>query len=688
MNSCVRIEIVNAVAVLEIVSPPVNVLTHTLRVDLSARLREVEADPRVSAIVLSGDGKYFLSGADLKEFETGLLDPTPAELANQLELSRKSIVAALTGQVLGVGLELAMACHFRTADPKAKLGMPEMTLGVVPGAGGTQRLPRLIGTVAALDLLLTGQTVDVQRALHLNLIDEIAEGDLRSAAISAAERLAGGAIRRTRDRSVSDASPELFSQAAATAKTRLRGRTTPELTIAAVQASTLPFAEGLAREAELVQKSFLQTESLALRHLFFAEREAGKFAKGGGTATARGVSRVAVVGSGTMGGGIAMCFADIGVEVTLIDVDAATLERGVARIRKNYQASAARGKLLESEVSTRLAKITPTTRYEDAGDCELLIEAVPEKMSLKQSVFRDLDRIARPGAILATNTSTLDINEIAAGTKRPADVVGLHFFSPANVMKLLEIVRTDATAPDVIATAFALARRIRKIGVLSKVCYGFIGNRMMDPYAREAERAVLEGASPGQVDAALEDFGMAMGILAVFDLAGVDVAVLTRRPSNDPTYYRCSSVLYQQGWMGQKTGKGFYTYEGRNRQPNPQAEELFRQEARRLNVEPNSPTALEIQQRCLYGMVNEGARILEEGIAQRSSDIDVVYTAGYGFPRHRGGPMFWADDVGLDQIVRGMKTLAGRFGSEYWTPAPLLADLARTGRRFSNWSGR
>jgi 3-hydroxyacyl-CoA dehydrogenase len=676
VNGGVRIEIVNAVAVLEMVSPPVNVLTHALRVELSASLREVAADSRVSAIALLGDGKYFISGADLKEFETGLLDPTPAELANQFELASKPIVAALTGQVLGVGLELAMACHFRMADPQAKFGMPEMTLGVVPGAGGTQRLPRLIGTAAALDLLLTGQTVDVQTALQLNLIDEIAGGDLRRAA-----------IRRTRDRAISDATPGVFAQAAATAQTRLRGRTTPELTIAAVQGSTLPFSEGLAREADLVRKSFRQTESLALRHLFFAEREAGKLAKGGGTAVPRDVSRVAVVGSGTMGGGIAMCFADIGTEVMLIEVDAATVESGIARIRKNYQASAARGRLSESEVSVRLAKITATTRYEDAGDCDLLIEAVPEKMSLKQSVFRDLDRIARPGAILATNTSTLDINEIAAVTRRPADVVGLHFFSPANVMKLLEIVRTDSTAPDVIATAFALARRIRKVGVLSKVCYGFIGNRMMDPYAREAERAVLDGASPGQVDAALEDFGMAMGILAVFDLAGVDVAVLTRRPSNDPTYYRCSSVLYQQGWMGQKTGKGFYAYEGRKRQPNPQAEQLFREEARRLNVEQNPPTVLEIQQRCLYGMVNEGARILEEGIAQRASDIDVVYTAGYGFPRHRGGPMFWADNVGLDQIVRGMNTLAGRFGSEYWTPAPLLADLARTGRRFSNWSG-
>ena len=682
MTGSVRPVVENGIAILQIDNPPVNVLTHEVRLDLAAALRASVSNPDVRAIVLIGSGKFFVSGADLKEFDTGLREPTPAALADQIELATKPVVAALTGQVLGIGLELAMACHYRIADPPAQLGMPEITLGVVPGAGGTQRLPRLVGTKTALDLLLTGKPVHASAALDLKLLDELATGELREAAIVAAARLAGTPIQRVRDLQPPEIPGGLFEEALASARTRMRNRTTPGLMVAAVRASTLPFAQGLAEEARLVEQSLAQLESKALRHLFFAERETHRVRGLAADCRPREVANVAIVGSGTMGGGIAMCFADAGIPVRILDVDASALEKGLARIESNYNVSVKRGSLAAGDAAARRQRIQGSTAYADLQDADLIIEAVPENLSLKQSVFSTLDGVAKPGAILATNTSTLDINQIAAVTRRPAEVIGLHFFSPANVMRLLEIVRTDTTADDVVASALAVARRIRKIGVLSRVCYGFIGNRMMDPYAREAERAVLEGATPAQVDAALEEFGMAMGILAVFDMAGIDVAALTRRESTDPTEFRCSSILYRQGWLGQKSGRGFYRYEGRERKSHPEAEALFRQEARALGVTQHVPSAREIQQRCFYGMVNEAALILQEGIAQRASDIDVVYTSGYGFPRYRGGPMFWADSVGLPNIVNGIESLAWRFGSQHWTPAPLLVQLAREGRGF------
>jgi 3-hydroxyacyl-CoA dehydrogenase len=685
VTGSVRTVVENGISILQIDSPPVNVLTHQVRLDLGAAIRASASNPDVKAIVLIGSGKFFVSGADLKEFDTGLQEPTPAALADQIELTGKPVVAALTGQVLGIGLELAMACHYRIGDPQAQLGMPEITLGVVPGAGGTQRLPRLVGPKAALDLLLNGKPIPAPAALDLQLLDEIASGPLRNAAIAAAARLASAPIRRVRDLQPPETPAGFFEEALASARTRMRNRTTPDLIVAAVRASTLPFAQGLAKETQLVAQSLAQLESRALRHLFFAERETHRVGGLAADCQPRAAAEVAVIGSGTMGGGIAMCFADAGIPVRILDVDASALEKGLARIEGNYNVSVKRGSLAPEDAAARRQRIQGSTTYADLQDADLIIEAVPEKLTLKQSVFRTLDGVAKPGAILATNTSTLDINQIAAVTGRPSDVIGLHFFSPANVMRLLEIVRTDTTADDVVASAFALARKIRKVGVLSRVCYGFIGNRMMDPYAREAERAVLEGATPAQVDTALEEFGMAMGILSVFDMAGVDVAALTRRESSDPTYFRCSSVLYQQGWLGQKTGRGFYRYEGRERKPHPEAEALFRQEAARLGVAQSVPSVQEIQQRCFYGMVNEAALILQEGIAQRASDIDVVYTSGYGFPRYRGGPMFWADSVGLPEIVRGIESLAQKFGSQHWTPAPLLLELARTGRGFRDW---
>jgi 3-hydroxyacyl-CoA dehydrogenase len=689
VTNSVQSTIENGILILRIQHPPVNVLTHRVRLELANAIRMGASDPAVCALVLAGNENYFVSGADLKEFETGLAQPTPAELADQIELVAKPVVAALGGPVLGIGMELALACHYRVADSAAQFGMPEITLGVVPGAGGTQRLPRLVGVPKALEMLLGGKPVGSSAALQMGLIDEVASADLLSEAVSAAARLTGLPLRRLRSLQPTDTASNLFDEALANARARMPGRTTPELIIAAVRASTLPFSDGLEVERDLVHRSFAQPESRALRHLFFAERETHRVRELATDSPVREVSKIAVVGSGTMGGGIAMCFADAGLPVYVLDVDSGALEKGLARIAANYDISVKKGSLAAEAAARRKGLIQASTSYESVRDADLFIEAVPENLSLKQSVFRKLDTVAKPGAILATNTSTLDINQIAAVTQRPVDVVGLHFFSPANIMRLLEIVRTDTTADDVLTTAFALARKIRKIGVLARVCYGFIGNRMMDPYAREAERAVLEGATPAQVDAALEEFGMAMGILAVFDMAGVDVAALTRRASNDPTYFRCSSILYQQGWLGQKTGRGFYRYDGRQRLPHPEAEDLFRQEAGRLGIEQRVPNAQEIQQRCFFGMVNEAALILQEGVAQRASDIDVVYTAGYGFPRFRGGPMFWADSVGLPNIVNGIRSLAQRFGSQDWTPAPLLLELAQSGRKFSGWtSGR
>ena len=686
MTNLIQSTIENGVAVLRIQHPPVNVLTHQVRLELASALDTSGSDPAVRAVVIAGHGRYFVSGADLKEFETGLAQPTPADLADQIELLDKPVVAALSGPVLGIGVELALACHYRVADSAAQFGMPEITLGVVPGAGGTQRLPRLVGTTRALDLLLGGKSVGAAAALQMGLIDGVASADLLSEAVAVASRLRGSPVRRLRDLQPTKTPSSTFDEALANANRRMPGRTTPELIVAAVRASALPFLEGLEVERDLVHQSLAQLESRALRHLFFAERETHRVRGLATDSRAREVSKVAVFGSGTMGTGIAMCFADAGLPVHILDVEAGALEKGLARIAANNDISVKKGSISGAEAAMRSGLIRGSTDYDRVRDADLFIEAVPENLSLKQNVFRKLDTLAKPGAILATNTSTLDINQLAAVTHRPADVVGLHFFSPANVMRLLEIVRTDTTGDDVVTTAFALARKLRKTGVLARVCYGFIGNRMMDPYAREAERAVLEGATPAQVDGALEEFGMAMGILAVFDMAGVDVAALTRRASSDPGDFRCSSILYQQGWFGQKTGRGFYRYEGRQRLPNPQAEDLFRQEARRLGIEQRVPNAQEIQQRCFFGMVNEAAAILQEGVAQRASDIDVVYTAGYGFPRFRGGPMFWADSVGLSNVVSGIRTLAQRFGSQHWTPAPLLLQLAQSGGGFKNWT--
>ncbi len=697
MSTPVSIQIEDGIAVITIDSPPVNAISAAIRRGLLAASEQLATDTSVKGVVLLCAGRTFMAGADISEFGGFMPPPELRNVLTVFESLPQPIVVALHGTALGGGVEVALAGHYRIADKGAKLGFPEVTLGIVPGAVGTQRLPRLIGAENALKMFLDGKAVGAEEAKALGLIDEVVEGDLRTAAVDYTKKLlaAGKGPRRVRDLQVAPLSEERISELRAQARKQHKGVITPELDILAVRASwELPFEQGLALERAISDGSLATPESKAMRHLFFAEREVAEVPGISKADAPRDVKRIGIIGSGTMGGGIAMAFANAGIHATLIDIDQAALGRGLATVRKNYDASVKRGRMTAADVEQRMSLIVGSTSYDSLKDADLVIEAVFEDMGLKKKIFAELDRVCKPGAILATNTSTLDINLIAAATKRPQDVLGLHFFSPANVMRLLEIVRTDTTANDVVATAFALAKKIRKIGVLSKVCFGFIGNRMMDPYAREAQRMVLEGATPAQVDSALEGFGMAMGILAVFDMAGVDVGVKVRaanpdKGSPDPTFYRADQVLYGQGWLGQKSGKGYYKYEAgsRERHPHEEALKLLAEEAQKLGVARRSDiSAQEVLERCIYSMINEGARILEEGVALRPGDIDVVYTSGYGFARWRGGPMFYADQIGLDTVLAGIQKYGKRFNAVDWTPAPLLVKLAAEGSSFTAWA--
>jgi len=694
----ISVAVESGIAVITIDSPPVNAISAAIRRGLLSITRDLAGRQDVKAVVLHCAGRTFMAGADISEFGGVMAPPELRNVLTEFESLPQPIVVALHGTALGGGVEVALAGHYRIADRGAKLGFPEITLGVVPGAVGTQRLPRLIGAEKALRMFMDGKPVGAEDAKKLGLVDEVVEGDLRAAAIAYAGQLvaSGKGPRRVRDMPVTPLTEAQLAALRAEAGKMHKGVVTFELDIAAVRAAwELPFEQGLAMERAISDGSLQTPESRAMRHLFFAERAVADVPGIGPDDKPRAIASVGIIGSGTMGGGIAMAFANVDIPVVLLDVDAAALERGLAVIRKNYDASVKRGRMTAADVDKRMGLIKGSTRYEDFATVDLVIEAVFEDMALKQKIFKELDRVTKPGAILATNTSTLDINVIAAATKRPQDVVGLHFFSPANVMRLLEIVRTDTTGKDVIATAFALAKKLKKVGVLSKVCFGFIGNRMMDPYAREAERMALEGALPADVDAALEGFGMAMGILAVFDMAGVDVGVKARRanperqPKDDPTFYRASQVLFDQGWLGQKSGKGYYRYEAgsRERLQHDEALKLLEEEGKKLGVARSTPVSREeVVERCIYSMINEGARILEEGVALRPGDIDVVYTSGYGFPRRRGGPMFYADEIGLDTVVAGLARHATRGNAADWEPAPLLKRLAAAGSTFAVWA--
>jgi 3-hydroxyacyl-CoA dehydrogenase len=695
MSAIVRIERDGELALVIANNPPVNTITAEVRAGLFAALERLRT-PDVRGVVLLCEGGTFISGADIGEFSGPPKEEEYRRLFNACEALQVPVVCAMHGTVMGGGLEIALACHYRVAAPGARFGMPEVTLGIIPGAGGTQRMPRLIGAEKALELILAAKPVDAQQAIALGFLDEIIDGDLRTGAVAYARRLiaAGRGPRRTGEMHVDPASatPTIFERMAELARSRYPNRNAGLVAVDAVRAAVeKPFEAGLEYETLRVNECKQSPESRGAVHAFFAEREARRV-PGLERATSRPVRAAGVVGAGTMGSGIAVCFANAGVPVTLLEADAEGLERGLKRIDATYQSMVDRGRLSAQDKAQRLALVRGSLSYEDLGDADVIIEAVYENMDLKRSIFAAIDRVAKPGAVLATNTSTLDVEEIASATRRPQDVIGMHFFSPANVMPLLEVVRTSRTSPDTIRTVMDLAKPLRKTPVLASVCYGFIGNRMMEGYAREAQRMVLEGATPREVDTALETWGMAMGILGVFDMAGIDVGVNVHTANRDryppdPTYYQADFALYEAGRLGQKNGKGYYRYEPgqRTRIDDPEALAILRARAQQLGVEQRPHTEQEIVERCIYPLINEGFRILEEGVALRASDIDVVWTAGYGFPRYRGGPMFHADTIGLPTLLEGVRKYERLFGPMHWRPAPLLVRLVEQGKSLAQW---
>jgi 3-hydroxyacyl-CoA dehydrogenase len=696
-TAMVRVEREGELALVIAHNPPVNTITAEVRAGLRTALAEMRAMPGVAAVVLLCEGTTFFSGADIAEFSGPPKEEEYRALFSSYENLTIPVVAAMHGTVLGGGLEIALACHYRVASPASRFGMPEVTLGIIPGAGGTQRMPRLIGADKALDLILSARPIDAAQASALGFIDEVVAGDLRAGAVSYTRRLlaAGRGPRRTSALRVdpSSATPAIFDAMEQRARELYPNRNAGLVAIAAVRAAaSLPFQAGLEYETQRVNECKRSDESRGAVHAFFAERETRRIPGLSKDASSREIKSAGIVGAGTMGGGIAICFANAGIPVTLLDADPQALQRGLSNIERTYQSMVDRGRLAAHDRQQRLGLIRGSLAREDLGEADVIVEAVFEDMALKRSVFATLDRVAKPGAVLATNTSTLDIREIAAATHRPQDVVGMHFFSPANVMPLLEVVRTDWTSPSTIRTVMDLAKPLRKTPVLAKICYGFIGNRMMEGYAREAERIVLEGATPRQVDSALEEWGMAMGILGVFDMAGVDVGVnvhkanATQYPA-DPTYYQADFALYEAGRLGQKSGKGYYRYEpgSRTRIDDAEALAILAARAQQLGIEQRAHDKQEIVERCLYPLLNEGFRILEEGIAVRASDLDVVWTAGYGFPRYRGGPMFYADTIGLPTLLEGLRKYRQQFGPMHWQPAPLLVQLVERGSSIAEW---
>jgi len=686
-----------AVAVITLDNPPLNGLNHELRAGLVAGIDRASADAGVEALILIGAGKVFSSGADIREFNTpkATAEPTLRSVIRIVEASDKPVIAAIGGICMGGGLELALGCHFRVASAGAKIALPEVKLGLLPGAGGTQRLPRAIGVEAALNMIVSGTPGSSEQFKGTRLVDEIVEGELLQGALAFARKVVAERrpLTRLRDVKLDFPNADAFFQFARNSVGPLaKNFPAPLKCIDAVAAAvTKPFEEGLAFERGLFMQLVQTPESRALRHAFFAERAAAKIPDVPESTPARKVAGVAIIGAGTMGGGIAMNFLSAGIPVTILEMKQEALDKGVAVIRKNYEGSLKRGKLTPEKLQQNMALLKPTLSYEDIRGADLVIEAVFEDMAVKRAVFERLDAVMKPGAILATNTSTLDVNQIAAFTRRPQDVVGTHFFSPANIMKLLEVVRGEKTAKDVLISIMQVAKKINKTAVVSGVCDGFIGNRMLEQYLRQAMFLLEEGASPAQVDRALERFGMAMGPFRMSDLAGNDVGwyIRKRRYVEKPkvVYSKIADRLCEQGRFGQKTGVGWYRYEAGKRDaiPDPAVDELIAGYRKDLGMTPRKVADDEIVERCIFALVNEGARILEEGIAQRASDIDMVYLTGYGFPLYRGGPMLYADTLGLYNVVRSMARLATNAHADpaFWQAAPLLAKLAAEGKTFN-----
>ncbi|MEZ5223740.1 MAG: 3-hydroxyacyl-CoA dehydrogenase NAD-binding domain-containing protein [Ilumatobacteraceae bacterium] len=683
LSQSVRLDVVDNVAILTVDNPPVNALSWHVRQGLYDGIAAA-LDQRCSAIVLICDGRTFIAGADIAAFGSAPQGADLTSVQQAIESAPVPVVAAIHGTALGGGLEVALCTHFRVALASAKCGLPEVHLGLIPGAGGTQRLPRLVGVPLALDMVTSGRHVSAPEALEHGLVDKVVEGelsDLREVAIAFAQQAVadGLPLERVRDRSDCFGDAAEIQAAIADARQRnarrSRGFLAPDANVDAIEAAvSLSFDEGIEREREIFGQLMAGTQSAAQRYYFFAERAAAKIPGVDKTTPTMPINRVGVLGAGTMGGGIAMNFANIGIPVTMVERAEDALDRGLSTIKKNYGRSRS---MTPELVDERMALITGSVNKADFADCDLVIEAVFEDMELKKTIFSELDEICKPGAILASNTSALDLNEIASATARPDDVIGMHFFSPANIMKLLEVVRGDHSSPSTIKTVMSLGKKIGKVAVLVGVCHGFVGNRMLRMRGIEAERLVLEGATPDQVDRLMHDFGMPMGPFAMIDLAGLDIGWNPDTSSSSTI----REVLCESGRRGQKSGNGYYIYdtETRAKTPDPEVVEIIRGFAESNGVTQREIGDDEVLERCLYPSVNEGAKLLEEGIASRASDVDVVWVNGYGWPAYRGGPMFWADSVGLDKVLERVRFYADEVGGSHWEPAPLLERLVSDG---------
>ncbi|HZM36966.1 MAG TPA: 3-hydroxyacyl-CoA dehydrogenase NAD-binding domain-containing protein [Burkholderiales bacterium] len=691
MSDVLHYAVRDGIAVLSMNNPPVNGLSNALRAALMESLKKAEADTAVKAVVITGSAKAFSGGADIREFNKPRVKPDLPDVNDQQDAMSKPLVAAIGGFALGGGLELALGCHYRVAAPRTQLGLPEVKLGILPGSGGTQRLPRLIPMAVAVEMMTTGNPISAEKANALGLVDEVAQGDLLESALAFTKSILGKPLKRVRDMKAKlEGDPKaFFAQVREQVKKASRGYPAPLVIVDCAEASLKPFDEGRKSEREGFVKLVDSTESKALRHMFFAERQTTKIPDVPEDTQTREIGKAAVIGAGTMGGGIAMAFANAGIPVTLVDVSEDAVVKGMAKIKGNYAATVSKGRLAQADMDKRMTLITPTINLGQAADADIVIEAVFERMDVKKDMFKKLDGIMKQGAILATNTSTLDIDEIAAVTTRPQEVIGTHFFSPANVMRLLEVVRGEKTGKGVLATTMKLGKRLKKVPVVSGVCDGFIGNRMLEKYGQQSLFLIDEGASPQQVDNALRKFGMAMGPFTMYDMAGNDIGweVRKRRYQQRPdfVYSKVADRICELGRFGQKTAKGWYRYEPGDRKPlpDPAVDDIIQKYRSEIGVKPRQISDEEIVERCIYALVNEGAHILQEGIALRASDVDMVYLTGYGFPPYRGGPMFYADTIGLRNVLNSIERFQQGYKGEQWKPAPLLMKLAKEGGKFN-----
>lgn len=688
INAVASLAVEGDIAILSLNSPPVNALSKLLREGVIAGIAQAVDDSAVKAIVLICEGRTFIAGADITEFGKPPQAPSLLDVENAVENSSKPVIAAIHGTALGGGLEVALCCHYRVAVPSAKCGLPEVHLGLLPGGGGTQRLPRVVGPVQALEMMTSGKHIDAKTSLATGLVDEIVpEGELRASAIAFAKKVVAEKrpLRKVRDLNdkvlAARGKPEIFADFRKANARKFRGFLAPEYNIRCIEAAVnLPFEEGLAVEHKLFLEAMSGTQSAAQRYVFFAERQVWKIPDVPEDTPTIPIKKVGVIGAGTMGGGISMNFANAGIPVTIVETKQDALDRGLGVIRKNYERSTKSGRLTLDDVEKRMALIKGTLNLEELADCDLVIEAIFENLDVKQDVFGKLDRIVKQGAILATNTSALDINAIATAVKRPEAVIGLHFFSPANVMRLLEVVRAAKTSKPVIATSMQLAKKIGKIAALVGVCPGFVGNRILYARSLQANAMLMEGAMPWDIDKVMYDFGLPMGPFAMSDLAGLDLGWIKEKSSSSTI----REVLCEKDRRGQKTGAGFYDYdEQRNAKPSPLTEQIIRDFAAKSGNAPRKISDQEILERCVYAMVNEGAKILEEKIAIRPSDIDIVWINGYGWPAYRGGPMFYADTIGLKNVVAKLKEYGPKMGAGF-TISPLLQQLAAESRRFQD----